>query len=218
MAAPRKYPLETRERAIRLVADAREADPELSLTAAASRIGRSTRVNPDTLRGWCRQAEIDAGIRSGIPSSAAGRIRDLEAQVRELRQAHEIQVAVANRLARELEDADVLAAEIVEENREKFGVAPVIGALSEDGLRISPSTYYAARSRPPSARSKRDAELVAKIRQVFLDPKRGGRASGARRIWRMLNADGVPVARCTVERLMRQEGLSGRPAQQQATG
>jgi putative transposase len=217
MPAPRKYSLETRERAIRRVTDAREADRKLSLNAATSRVGRASGINPDTLRGWCRQAEIDAGIRTGTPSSAAGRIRELEAQVRELQQAHAIQVVVAHHLARELTTANDLAAEIIDENRDMFGVAPMIDALSENGFKIASSTYYAARSRPPSARSQRDAELVVKIREAFLDPKRGGGVSGARRIWRLLNADGITVARCTVERLMRQEGLAGRPARHQTT-
>jgi len=55
--APRKYPNELRERAHRLVVEAREQDPGLSLNAAVLRIGPRVGVNPDTLRGWCRQAE-----------------------------------------------------------------------------------------------------------------------------------------------------------------
>jgi transposase-like protein len=51
MPAPRKYPKEVRERAIRLVLEAREADPGLSLNAAVERIGPRLGVNKDTLRG-----------------------------------------------------------------------------------------------------------------------------------------------------------------------
>ena len=61
MPAPRKYPQELRERAIRLVVEAREQDPELSVNAAVVRTG----VNADTLRGWVKQADIDAGRRAG---------------------------------------------------------------------------------------------------------------------------------------------------------
>ena len=50
--APRKYPKEVRERAIRLVLEAREEDPDLSLNAAVERIGPRLGVNKDTLRGW----------------------------------------------------------------------------------------------------------------------------------------------------------------------
>ena len=65
MPAPRKYPQELRERAMRLVHEAREEDPELSVNAAVHRIGTRVGVNPDTLRGWVKQADIDAGRRAG---------------------------------------------------------------------------------------------------------------------------------------------------------
>ena len=89
MPAPRKYPQELRDRAQRLVAEAQEQDPELSLNAAVKRIGERVGVNPDTLRGWCKQAAIDRGERPGTTSSDAKRIKDLEHEVRELRRANE---------------------------------------------------------------------------------------------------------------------------------
>ena len=64
MPAPRKYPQELRERAIRLVQEAREEDAQLPVTAAVMRIGTRVGVNPDTLRGWVKQADIDVGRRS----------------------------------------------------------------------------------------------------------------------------------------------------------
>jgi transposase len=60
MSAPRKYPNELRERSVRLVREAREQEPGLSVNAAVRRIGPRVGVNPDTLRGWCKQAAIDA--------------------------------------------------------------------------------------------------------------------------------------------------------------
>ena len=66
MPAPRKYPQELRERAVRLVQEARREDPGLSLNAAVVRIGGRTAVNADTLRGWCKQAAIDAAYASGV--------------------------------------------------------------------------------------------------------------------------------------------------------
>lgn len=56
MPAPRKYPPELRERAQRLVAEAREQEPDLSMNAAVLWIGPRVGVNPDTLRGWVKQA------------------------------------------------------------------------------------------------------------------------------------------------------------------
>ncbi len=52
-------------RAVRLVAEARKEDPEVSLNAAVLRICQRVGVNSDTLRGWCKQAAIDAGRAAG---------------------------------------------------------------------------------------------------------------------------------------------------------
>jgi transposase InsO family protein len=76
-------------------------------------------------------------------------------------------------------------------------------------LELSPSTYYAARKREesPSARGERDEEMrkaIARARE-----RRGRQLYGARKMWRELNRDGTGVARCTVERLMREMGLEG---------
>jgi putative transposase len=74
-------------------------------------------------------------------------------------------------------------------------------------LQIAPSTYWAARKRPPCRRKIRDEDLVGHIHRVF-DANLG--VYGARKVWRQLNREGVGVARCTVQRLMRREGLAGR--------
>src|SRR3954469_122413 len=71
MPAPRKYPPELRERSVRLVLEAREQEPELSLNAAVLRIGPRVGVNPDTLRGWCKQAAVDAGRAPGATTGDA---------------------------------------------------------------------------------------------------------------------------------------------------
>ena len=88
MAAPRKYPEELRERAIRMAVDARR-DPA-TRTGALRRIGDQLGVNPETLRNWVTQAEIDEGRRAGVTTEDAARIAELEREVRELRRANEI--------------------------------------------------------------------------------------------------------------------------------
>lgn len=103
MPAPRKYPPELRERAMRLVSEARKEDPELSLNAAVVRVGQRVGVNADTLRGWCKQAQIDAGERPGTTTSDAARIKQLEAENRELKRANEILLAASSFFARELD-------------------------------------------------------------------------------------------------------------------
>lgn len=89
-----------------------------------------------------------------------------------------------------------------------LGVEPICEVLTESGVRIAPSTYYAARNRQPSARAVRDAELVEDIKTAH---KANLGVYGARKIHAVLNRGGVSVARCTVERLMRAEGLRGIP-------
>jgi len=89
-----------------------------------------------------------------------------------------------------------------------LGVEPICEVLTESGVRIAPSTYYAARNRPLSARAVRDAELVEDIKTAH---KANLGVYGARKIHAVLNREGISVARCTVERLMRAEGLRGIP-------
>jgi len=78
--------------------------------------------------------------------------------------------------------------------------------LREHGCGIAPNTYWTAKKRPPSKRAVRDAELVEDIRRVHAENLC---VYGADKIWAQLNREGVRVARCTVERLMRTHGISG---------
>jgi putative transposase len=73
-------------------------------------------------------------------------------------------------------------------------------------LQVAPSSYYAARGRPLSARRVRDEALKVKLRHVHHEHFG---VYGARKLWRQLQREGIPVARCTVERLMRELSLSG---------
>ena len=88
MSAPRKYPEELRERATRLAVEARR-DPEGS-KGAIRRIAEELGVHPEALRTWVKKAEVDAGTRPGTTTSDAERIRQLEAENRELRRANAI--------------------------------------------------------------------------------------------------------------------------------
>lgn len=103
MPALRKYPQELRERAMRLVQEARKEAPELSVNQAVIRIGQRVGVNPDTLRGWVKQAQIDAGERPGTTTDDGQRIKQLEAEVRELKRANEILLAASSFFAQELD-------------------------------------------------------------------------------------------------------------------
>ena len=88
MAAPRKYPEELRERAIRMAVDLRR-DPA-TRSGALKRVGDQLGINSETLRNWVQQAEIDEGHRPGVTTDEAKRIAELEREVKELRRANEI--------------------------------------------------------------------------------------------------------------------------------
>jgi transposase len=88
MAAPRKYPEELRERAIRMAVDLRRVPATRS--GALRRVGDQLGINPETLRNWVQQAEVDEGHRPGVASAEAKRIAELEREVKELRRANEI--------------------------------------------------------------------------------------------------------------------------------
>jgi putative transposase len=87
----------------------------------------------------------------------------------------------------------------------RWGVEPICRVLSEHGTPIAPSTFYDARTKR-SDRAVRDEELKAEISRIW-DANYG--VYGARKVWLALNREGIGVARCTVERLMRDLGLEG---------
>lgn len=92
------------------------------------------------------------------------------------------------------------------ENGLRWGVEPICAVLSEHGAKIAPSTYYEWRDKLPSAREQRDAVLLDHIRRVHAD---NFAVYGPRKVWLVLNREGIPVARCTIERLMKTDGLAG---------
>jgi len=97
----------------------------------------------------------------------------------------------------------------IDDHRDRFGVEPICRVLTGHGVKIAPSGYYAFKARPASARAVRDAELIVEIERVFWDRDLGRGISGYRKMWHLLRREGIVVARCTVERLMRSRGLKG---------
>ena len=96
--------------------------------------------------------------------------------------------------------------EFIDAHRDQHGVEPICTVLTEAGAKIAPSTYYAHRTRPPSARSITDAATTAVIERVHAE---NFGVYGARKVHAQLHRQGHAVARCTVERLMRAAGLRG---------
>jgi putative transposase len=89
-----------------------------------------------------------------------------------------------------------------------WGVEPICRVLSEHGVPIAPSTYYDARKRASRvcAADLHDEHLMVQVARVHHE---NYSVYGARKVWLTLNREGIPVARCTVERLMKILGLRG---------
>jgi transposase len=101
MPAPKKYPDELRERAVKMVFEIRERDGKGK--GEIARVAGQLGVHREALRTWVRQAEIDGGARPGTTTAESQRIAELEREVRELRRANEILKAASAYFARELD-------------------------------------------------------------------------------------------------------------------
>lgn len=98
---PQKYPDELRERAVRMVFEVREQSGEMH--GVITRVARELGIGTESLRGWVRQAEVDAGRRGGTSTADAARIAALEKENRELRRANDILKAASVFFATELD-------------------------------------------------------------------------------------------------------------------
>ena len=96
-------------------------------------------------------------MRPGTTTADRARIKELESENRELRRANAILKSASAFFAAELDGPLAMMVSFIDENREDFGVEPICAQLP-----IAPSTYYGAKSRPPSARTRRDAGSPAR--------------------------------------------------------
>ncbi|MFE1050771.1 IS3 family transposase, partial [Streptomyces olivaceus] len=194
MAAPRKYPDELRERAIR----------EVRTTGRPiAHVAKDLGIHKEALRGWVRQAEADRGERDDrLTTAEQDELKQLRKEVAELRRANEILKAASVFFAPGDRPSPDEAEQVIDHLRDRgLGVDPVCRVLE-----LSPSTYFARKKRPKSARRLRDEQLMPLIEKIHAE---SGATYGARRITRALRRKGHEVARCTVERLMAELGLEG---------
>ncbi|MEO1198392.1 MAG: IS3 family transposase [Pseudomonadota bacterium] len=174
-----------------------------AMQSIASKIG----CTAETLRRWVRREERDAGRRAGPTTDQLARLKALERENRELRQANEILRKASAYFcpggARPPVQAMIA---FIDDHRGEHGVEPICRVLP-----IAPSSYYAhaVQQADPSRlsdRPKRDAKLKPEIEQVWREKFE---VYGVRKVWRQLNREGIDVARCTVARLMTELGLAG---------
>ena len=97
----KRYPPELKERAVRLVHDARAADP--SDHGVVARVARQLGVGQESLRSWVKQADIDGGSRPGLTSDERARLKALEKENRELKRSNAILRSASAFFAAELD-------------------------------------------------------------------------------------------------------------------
>ena len=109
--------------------------------------------------------------------------------------------------------ATPLICEFIDAHREQFGVVPICRALAVHGVQIAPRTYWAHRSAAPSKRALWDT-TITEILAGYYEPDADGKRPpeslyGSLKMWAHLQREGIPVARRTVERIMRRNGWRG---------
>ena len=109
--------------------------------------------------------------------------------------------------------ATPLICEFIDTYKHTYGVAPICRALVVHGVQIAPRTYWAHRSSAPSKRELWDT-TIAEILAGYFEPDAEGKRPpeslyGSLKMWAHLQRQGIPVARCTVEKIMRRNGWRG---------
>ena len=206
MTRQTRYSPEVRERAVRMVLEhqGEHASQWAAIGSIAAKIGCTARR---CAAGFGRPSATRVCGRAST-SDERERIKALEREIRELRQANEI-LRKASRVfcaggARPPVQAMIA---FIDDHRDVHGVEPICRVLP-----IAPSTYYEPRR--PARRSREAAgprasgtpSFASQIRRVW---EENFQVYGVRKVWRQLRREGIEVARCTVARLMRAMGLQG---------
>ncbi|WP_157049266.1 IS3 family transposase [Psychrobacter urativorans] len=199
------YTPEIKERAVRMLIEASSDYPSTwsAIQAIASKIG----CTPETLRSWHKK-HIDQTIPALVQAqSDKERIKELERENRELKQANEI-IRKAAGFFRPggARPSTQIMVQFIDDYRGSYGIELICRVLP-----IAPSTYHRAKDleccpEKRSLRSQHDDYYLSEIKRIWQNSKC---RYGARKVWQQMKADGLKVARCTVERLMSQHGLQG---------
>ncbi|MDH1089330.1 IS3 family transposase [Pantoea brenneri] len=205
MTKHNRFPPEVRQRAIRMVLE--NQNTYNSQWAAICSIAPKIGCTPETLRIWIRQQEPVDDEQNALTASERQRLKELEREVRELRRSNDIlRQASAYFGPGGARPPLEKIMPLLENLSGEHGVGPVCHELD-----IAPSTYYWHQQRRKcperrSSRDKRDAVLIPEIQRVY---EENYSVYCVRKVWRQLKREGVGVARCTIERLMKALQLRG---------
>ncbi|WP_420935495.1 IS3 family transposase [Alteromonas sp. A081] len=199
------YSPEVRERAVRMVLTSEHEHPSrwAALVSVSSKIG----CTPETLRAWVNKMEVDSGKKPGVTSDASAKIKELERENRELKQANEILkkgscIFCAGGARPQTEEI----VQFIDKHRALHGVEPICRVL-----RTAPSTYYRCKAMEAAPaqgcqRYHMDEALKPEIMRVWQESRQ---CYGVRKVWKQLKREGFTVARCTVARLMKVLEIQG---------
>ncbi|MEV8134340.1 IS3 family transposase [Microbacterium chocolatum] len=201
----RKYSPEMRERALRMLAEARPSHP--NMMSAVRHVAGLLGMSPETLRLWQRRYEVDAGVKPGLTTDAAARIKELEKEVSELRKANEILKAASVFFAKGARPPLTEMIRFINEYRDRYGVELICRVLrpAVQGF-LTSRGYRAAVGRAPSARQLRDELLVPEVARLHAE---NYGVYGRRKMHALMRRQGWDIGRDQTERLMRIAGIRG---------
>lgn len=180
-----------------------------AMTATAQMLGIGS---PETIRTWIRRNQVDAGERPGVTTEAAEEIKRLKREKRRTTARQRDSEGGLGFLRGRTRPATEAIVTFIEDHKDRrdgglrWGVESICDVLTQHGVKIAPSTYYDARGRGPSPREVSDERWKPIILGTW---EKQRKVFGARKLWLRLRRDGHDIARCTVERLMRELGIAG---------
>ncbi|QEO10287.1 IS3 family transposase [Protaetiibacter larvae] len=201
----RKYSPEMRERALRMLAEARPSHP--NMMSAVRHVAGLLGMSAETLRLWQRRYEVDAGVKPGLTTDAAAEIKRLQREIIELRKANEILKAASVFFAKGARPPLTEMIRFIDEYRDRFGVELICRVLrpAVQGF-LTSRGYRAAVGRAPSARRLRDDLLVPEVARLHAE---NYGVYGRRKMHALMRRQGWEIGRDQTERLMRAAGVRG---------
>ncbi len=181
-----------------------------AIGAVADLLGVGT---AETVRKWVRQDQVDAGARAGVTQRGVRGVEAIATGERRAQACQRDSEGGVGFLRRRDRPAAALITRFITEHQGRreggglrWSVESICAGLCELGVKAAPSTYYEHRKRVPTRRQVRDEKLKPQIVRVH---RENFGVYGARKVWLQLNREGHRVARCTIERLMRELHLRG---------